>query len=111
MPWTGGSPERSRWNSEKDRLNRSFEAVLKNIKGINLQKENGTVLTSILARPEVLAAPVWPTLGVVAGLTLLLGLASGLAIVYVLDLLDDHFRSPEELQMHSGRPCWRWSAA
>ena len=28
---------------ELDRLNRSFEAVLENIKGINLQKENGTV--------------------------------------------------------------------
>ena len=89
---------------ELDRLNRSFEAVLENIKGINLQKENGTVLTSILARPEVLASPVWPTLSVVAGLTLLLGLGGGLAIVYVLDLLDDHFRSPEELQLHVGAP-------
>ncbi len=89
---------------ELDRLNRSFEAVLENMKGINLQKESGTVLTSILARPEVLPTPVWPTLNVVAGLTLLIGLVVGLGIVYVLDLLDDHFRSPEELQMHVGAP-------
>ena len=92
-----------------DRLNRSFEAVLENIKGINLQKDNGNVVTSILTRPEVLNWPIWPTLSIVVGVTLLLGLAIGLGIVYVLDLLDDHFRSPEELQMHVGGRCWQWS--
>ena len=85
-----------------DRLRRYYDAVLQRIKDVDLGEQNGMVRTAVLTQPEVPTAPVSPRLVVVAFLAVTLGLAVGLAVVYVQDLLDDRFRSPEELQLQLG---------
>ena len=42
--------------------------------------------------------PVSPKLPLIGLMCMLAGLGVGVALVYVLDVLDDRFRSPEELQ-------------
>jgi len=87
-----------------DRLRRFYDVVLQRVKDINLREENGMLRTSVLNRPEVPNTAVWPRKTTVGLIALVLGLAVGLAIVYLQDLLDDHFRSPEELRLHLGLP-------
>ncbi len=67
--------------------------------------ENGPILRAeVVSDPVQATAPVSPNLRRVALLALLAGLATGLAAVYVLDTLDDRFRSVEELQAQVGVP-------
>jgi len=87
-----------------DRLRGFYGVVEQRVKNIDLSQENGMLKTSVLDRPEVPTRPVWPRKTTVALIALALGLAVGLAIVYLQDLLDDHFRSPEELRLHLGLP-------
>ncbi|HYW79477.1 MAG TPA: polysaccharide biosynthesis tyrosine autokinase [Thermoguttaceae bacterium] len=86
------------------RLQAFYEVVQQRLTDINLGQENGLIRTSVLARPKVPLGPVWPNLPMVGLLSIFMGLAVGLGIVYVQDLLDDHFRSPEELRMKLGIP-------
>ncbi len=87
-----------------NRLRRFYDVVLQRVKDIDLRQENGMLRTSVLNRPEVPIAAVWPRKSIVGLVALAAGLAVGLAIVYLQDLLDDHFRSPEELRLHLGLP-------
>ncbi len=67
--------------------------------------EEGPIIRSqTISNPVQATAPTSPNLRRVAMLSLLAGLAMGLAIVYVLDILDDRFRSVEELQSQLGVP-------
>lgn len=86
------------------RLYAFYEVVQQRLTDINLGQEHGLIRTSILAHPKVAMGPVWPSLPTVGLLSIIAGLAVGLGIVYVQDLLDDHFRSPEELRMQLGLP-------
>ncbi len=88
------------WN----RLQRTYEIVQQRLKDIDLGQKSGTLRTSILSPPEVPTGPVWPRKSVVAVLAILFGLGAGLAIVYLQDLLDDRFRSPEELRTQLSLP-------
>ena len=78
------------WN----RLQRTYDIVLERLKDIDLGQKSGMLKTSILSRPEVPLGPVRPRLRMVALLSIVIGLGSGLTIVYLQDLLDDRFRSP-----------------
>ena len=64
---------------------------------------------SRLNEPKKATAPVSPDAARVFLLALVAGTVIGLMAVYVLDILDDRFRSLEEMQRQLGRPCWRWS--
>jgi polysaccharide biosynthesis transport protein len=86
------------------RLRGFYDVVVQRVKDIHLRQENGMFKTAVLDRPEVPNRPVWPRKSTIALIALALGLAAGLAIVYLQDLLDDHFRSPEELRMQLGLP-------
>ncbi len=86
------------------RLRGFYDVVLERIKDIDLGSENGMLRTSVLSRPEVPSRPVWPRLSVVALLAMVCGLSGGLGLIYVQDLLDDRFRSPEELRTQLGVP-------
>jgi uncharacterized protein involved in exopolysaccharide biosynthesis len=88
------------WNH----LQRTYEIVLERLKDINLDQKNGTLRIKVLSKPKVPAAPVWPRITVVAFLSIIAGLGGGVAVVYLQDILDDRFRSPEEMQTQLGLP-------
>lgn len=87
-----------------NRLRGFYNVVLERIKDIDLGEEGGMVRTTVLNRPKVPLAPVWPRLLTVGMLASMIGLAAGLGAVYVLDHLEDRFRSPEELRQQLGIP-------
>lgn len=86
------------------RLRGFYDVVLERLKDIDMGREGGMLRTAILSRPQVPNGPVWPRLRTVAMLSVFLGLCVGFGIVYVRDMLDDHFRSPEELRAQLGVP-------
>ncbi len=81
-----------------NRLRGFYDVVLQRIKDIDLGRESGVIRTAVLRRPEVPDRPTWPRASAVGLLVLVLGVAGGLGVVYVQELLDDRFRTPEELQ-------------
>jgi len=80
------------------RLERTYDIVLERLANIKLSQKSGMLRTAVLKRPEVPSGPVWPKMTVVLMLSVMIGTGAGLAVVYLQDLLDDRFRSPEELQ-------------
>jgi len=66
--------------------------------GISLNKDT-FIRTEIASKPSVPTRPVSPRLATTGILSLMLGTICGLLIIWVLDILDDRFRTPEELKM------------
>ena len=87
-----------------DRLSDTYDLILKQMTEIDSGQGSGALRTSVLLEPKVPLGPVSPRLRVVAMMSTLLGLFVGLGIVYLQDLLDDRFRSPEDLQQQTGVP-------
>jgi capsular exopolysaccharide synthesis family protein len=85
------------------RLRSSYDVLLERMKDIDLGKDNG-LRTSIVDEPKVSKSPVSPKLPQIAMLSLFAGLGIGFSLVYLLDLLDDRFRSPEEIKSQLGTP-------
>jgi len=84
---------------------RDFHDVMVNrIANIDLRQEHGDIRATVVEEPVPLKRPVSPRLSIVVIACLFSSLAVGGAVVYVLDILDDRFRSPEELQAHLGVP-------
>jgi capsular exopolysaccharide synthesis family protein len=84
---------------------RSFQDLLQDrIKNIDLRSNRLDVQVQIVGEPEASNKPVTPRLKIVGLLCLAGGLAFGCGLAYVLDLLDDRFRSPEELRDQLGVP-------
>lgn len=86
------------------RLGDQSAALSNRIANIDVRQNYGDVRTRVVTEPVVSNVPVWPTLHVVGLLSLMTGLTVGFASVYVLDVLDDRFRSPEEMQLQLGMP-------
>lgn len=80
------------------------QALVERLKEIDLDQGNGMLKTRIIKDPAVPKGPSDPNLVKTFALSLFLGVALGLAVIYVLDLLDDRFRSPEEMQTQLGVP-------
>ena len=86
------------------RLDLAYDVILKNMTDIDSGQGSGGLRTSVTREPKVSKSPVSPRLGRTIILSSLLGILAGLAIVYLQDLLDDRFRSPEDLQEQTGIP-------
>lgn len=87
-----------------DRLRNEHDAMIERIGSVDLSQKNGDIMAEITEDPVPNYAPVSPRLPIVGAACLFLALVCGGAAVYVLDILDDRFRSPEELQVHLGVP-------
>jgi len=87
-----------------ERLRNFYDVVLDRIKNIDLGQDASVLRASVISRPEVPSEPVSPKLKTTAVKFGLLGLLVGLGLVYVLDVLDDRFRSPEDLQAQLRMP-------
>lgn len=78
------------------------DVLLNQIASVDLKQGHGDIRTAVVSEPVLPTSPVWPKLPMIAACCLLGGIAVGLALVYVLDILDDHFRSPDELRAQLG---------
>ncbi len=96
--------KRNQLQREYTRMSNDYDQVLTHLHDIDLGQENSSIRTRTLNRPEVRRGPISPKLTRIVLLSLLSGIGGGLLLVYLQDLLDDRFRSPEELQAQLGIP-------
>ncbi|MEZ6056645.1 MAG: polysaccharide biosynthesis tyrosine autokinase [Planctomycetaceae bacterium] len=89
---------------ELDRLRINYESLLNRIESIDMHKNRANVRVTVVGDPQSDGSPVSPRLTVVAFLVLLVGGGFGSVMAYVLDRLDDRFRSPDELRAELGLP-------
>ena len=83
----------------KIKWNRDLRELLaKQIENAELKHEGQEVTVEIVEEPTVDTTPVSPKLTTTILMVLLCGLGLGLGLVYVSDVLDDRFRSVEEMQ-------------
>lgn len=82
-----------------ERLRNFYDVVLDRIKNIDMGQDAGAMRASVISQPEVPRRPVTPQLRMTAVASILFGLLAGLGLIYILDVLDDRFRSPEDLQL------------
>lgn len=80
------------------------QALVERLKEIDLDSGGGMLKTRVIKDPVVPKGPANPQLIKTFAFALFLGIALGLAAIYILDLLDDRFRSPEEMQTQLGVP-------
>jgi len=83
---------------------RLYDVLVEQIANTSLRGKGPEITTKVVQRPVEAAAPFSPNLRRVLVMALSAGLAAGLALVYVLDTLDDRFRSAEEMQQRIGVP-------
>ena len=89
---------------EIDLLRRQHDVLLDQIANIDLVQDQGDVRTALISQPRLPQRPVAPRLSLVMFLCLAAGGGSGLLLAYVLDVLDDRFQSPDELQAQLDAP-------
>ena len=80
------------------------DQLLKQLATLSGAEDGPIIRAELVSDPVQPTNPSSPSLRRTAMLALLAGLAMGLAAVYVLDTLDDRFRSVEELQAQVGVP-------
>ncbi len=88
---------------EIERLNKSFDILIDQIKSARLGAEN-SIRTEITVFPEIDKSPVTPRLTMTVFVCMLLGMTFSFALIYVLDMVDDRFRSPDDLRREIGAP-------
>ncbi len=89
--------------SELDSLRQNREDILSTMGKILLDQEHG-LFTEITRDPRIVRRPVAPRLPLVAVASLFLGFTAACMTVYLLDLLDDRFRTPDDLRSQLGAP-------
>ncbi|OHB84698.1 MAG: hypothetical protein A2V98_13300 [Planctomycetes bacterium RBG_16_64_12] len=89
---------------EVERLRRLHDVLCDRINDLDLSREGQQICATLLDEPRVNRTPVSPNLARTVLAVLTLGLGLGLGAVYILDILDDRFRSREEMQSVLGVP-------
>jgi capsular exopolysaccharide synthesis family protein len=79
-------------------------ALVNRIENTDINQSQADVRVSVINEPTDPTSPVSPILTRVLLICISLGSGTGIVIVYVMDVLDDRFRSPEELQEQLGLP-------
>ena len=92
----------SRSNATEKRLVDENDELFKKIAELDLRRDGSEVRTAVIQQAKPSDGPVAPQLRYVVLLTLLGGFAAGLALVHLFDVLDDRFRSVEEMQSRLG---------
>lgn len=80
------------------------DVLLNKIASIDLKQNQGDIRTAVVSEPVLPKWAVWPKVSWIVVFSMAGGLGLGLALVYVLDVLDDRWRSPEELRTHLDAP-------
>ena len=79
-------------------LNNLHVGLVRRLENMDIAQTQADIRVRPITDPVEPTSPVSPVLMKVILLCLTLGGACGVAVVYALDILDDRFRSPEELQ-------------
>lgn len=87
---------------EVQRLRDWDDLLLNRIASVDIKQEGPEVRVEVVNEPTKAGTPASPNAYRVVLLVMIAGLAAGLMGVYVLDILDDRFRSLEELQRQLG---------
>lgn len=89
--------------AEKVQLQEYLASITEQMKSARLGQQN-TIRARVTVYPEINSSPVTPRLTMTVFACLVLGGAGAFALVYVLDLVDDRFRSPDDLKRELGAP-------
>jgi capsular exopolysaccharide synthesis family protein len=89
--------------AEKVQLQEYLASITEQMKTARLGQQN-TIRARVTVYPEINSSPVTPRLTMTVFACLVLGGAGAFALVYVLDLVDDRFRSPDDLKRELGAP-------
>ncbi|MGD9126114.1 MAG: polysaccharide biosynthesis tyrosine autokinase [Planctomycetia bacterium] len=81
-----------------ERMKGMGDALLQQLASLDLQHGGSEISVRIMKKPIVNKQPVSPQLRKVAAISIFAGLFLGLLIIYVLDELDDRFRSVEDME-------------
>lgn len=84
-------------------LQEYLASLTEQIKSAKLGQQN-TIRAKITVFPEINKSPVTPRLTMTIFACLVLGTSGSFFLVYVLDLVDDRFRSPDDLKRELGAP-------
>ena len=101
---SGGLADLESRERELTRLENQQDILLNKIANIDLHQFQSPIQASVVQEPLPQERPVSPQLRLVVAVSLLAGLVSGGLIVYVQDVLDDRFMSPEDLMAQLGVP-------
>jgi capsular exopolysaccharide synthesis family protein len=80
------------------------DELLNKIASVDLRQDHGDIRTAVVSEPTLPKSPVWPRLSIIGVCSLMAGLGTGMGLIYILDVLDDRFRSPEEMRIQLGAP-------
>ena len=80
------------------------DVLLNRIANIDVKHEGSDIRTAVVEEPKGSTSPISPNLRMVIVIVLAGGLGSGLILVCLMDILDDRFRSLDELQSQLGVP-------
>jgi capsular exopolysaccharide synthesis family protein len=89
--------------AEINQLQSHHTLLMERMRDLDLGKQTG-IRAKVITDPRMNKTPVSPKLSMMMLLTLVCGLGSGLGAVYVIDLIDDRFRSPDDLRQQVGAP-------
>ena len=89
---------------EEQRLRRLDESLQTQLDNIDIKTNQSDVRVAIVSEALADNLPVSPRLLWVVFICVVVGTGAGTGIIYVLDILDDRFRSPEELRDQLGAP-------
>ena len=90
-------------NLDLRRLRAIYDSLLNRIQELDLSMENG-LKVRVVSEPQLPEGASSPRTKIVGLFCIASGLGLGCFIVYLLDLLDDRFRSPEELRQQLNIP-------
>ena len=85
------------------RLQDYLAALSDTVKSAKLGQSN-SIRAKITVEPEINKTPVTPRLTMTVFMCLILGISGSFGLIYILDLIDDRFRSPDELRRELGSP-------
>lgn len=85
-----------------NRLRRLHDILVEQIASTDLQQEQGELRATIVKSPKAVNQPIWPRLSVLLPCSMFVTFLLGGLIVYVQDIMDDRFRSQEEMSMRLG---------
>jgi capsular exopolysaccharide synthesis family protein len=85
-------------------LRNLHDTLANRIADLGIWQNKADIRIEPVSHPAALDRPVAPRLGIVAACCALGGLGAGTFLVYVVDLLDDRYRSPHEISEQLGLP-------
>ena len=90
--------------SKVETLREQHRSLLNRLNSINIEHGNATFKVAPLSDPMVPRNPTYPVLTSIMAIFCIVAAAIGLGVIYVIDLLDDRLRSPEEVREELGIP-------